>query len=528
MKKQQLNKVKADKIIAFIECLTVPSGEGQGEKFKLREWQKQFIYDVYAPVDNHGIRLARRAILSMARKNGKTTLIAGLVLAHLIGPASIQNGEVYSAANSRDQASQVFKVAAQMVRAAPELYNRLRVIDSTKHITCYGNGSFYKAIAADAGVQHGLNPSMVIFDELAQAKNRDLYDALDTSMGARKEPLFIIISTQSNDPEHILSRLIDDGLNASDDSAVCHLYAVPDTADVFDATQWKKANPALGDFRSLKEFTALAERAKRIPSEENKFRNLYCNQRTSSTASLISRREWQACIGNAKLKPGEDIYLALDLSSVNDLTALAAVSATDKSRVQVFMWKPQEQLKEHSNRDFGHGDHRYDVWAKQGHLLTTPGKVIDHAVVARKVVELCKTYKVRGCAYDRHKIDYFIRALDSIDYPSHKEGDADSGGLKLVPWGQGFVSMGPAIDAFETLVLNRELVHSNNPVLNWNIANAIAVLDAAGNRKLDKDKARFRIDGAQALAMVLGLKARDLQGGVVSDLADFMSGAVMN
>jgi phage terminase large subunit-like protein len=149
--------------------------------------------------------LVRRAILSIARKNGKTALIAAMVLAHLVGPEQIPNGEIFSAANDREQASQVFKVARQIVEADPELQSIIRVIPSTKTLACYSNGSFYRAISAEAGTKHGLNPSFVIYDELAQAKNRELYDVLDTSMGARSEPLFAVISTQSNDPEHILS-----------------------------------------------------------------------------------------------------------------------------------------------------------------------------------------------------------------------------------------------------------------------------------------------------------------------------------
>lgn len=115
------------------------------------------------------------------------------MLAHLVGPEAIENGEIYSAANDREQAAQVFKVAAQIVRADPELAGMVRVVDSTKHIACYSNGSFYKAVSAEAGTKHDLNPSLVIFDELAQARNRELYDVLDTSMGARAEPLFITI-----------------------------------------------------------------------------------------------------------------------------------------------------------------------------------------------------------------------------------------------------------------------------------------------------------------------------------------------
>ncbi|MEH6477103.1 MAG: terminase large subunit, partial [Sneathiella sp.] len=201
------SKARAQRVIDFVECLIVPSGAGAGRPFVLKKWQKKFIFDVYAPQRN-GLRVVRRAIFSVARKNGKTALIAALVLVHLVGPEAETNGEIYSAANDREQAAIVFKFAAQLVRADPELMNLLNVVDSTKTISCYGNGSFYKAISAEAGTKHGLNPTFAIYDELAQAKNRELFDTLATAMGARAEPLFTIISTQSKDPQHILSEMI--------------------------------------------------------------------------------------------------------------------------------------------------------------------------------------------------------------------------------------------------------------------------------------------------------------------------------
>jgi phage terminase large subunit-like protein len=418
-----------------------------------------------------------------------------------------------------------------MVRADPELAAKLKIVDSSKTIINYANGSVYRAISAEAGTKHGLNPSMVIYDELAQAKSRALYDVLDTSMGAREEPLMIVISTQSNDPQHLISQLIDDGLNSGDPSIVCHLYEVPDEegVDIFDEKNWYLANPALGDFRGMKDLRAIAEQAARLPSEEAKFRNLYLNQRVSGTASVVSRREWLACAGDARIEPGEEVFLALDLASVNDLAALAMVSAHDRDRLKVWMWKPDGVLRDHSDRDFGHGNWRYEEWAKAGWLETTPGRVIDHGVIADKIIWACKTYRVIGMAYDRHKIEYLMRELDRKNFPSHKEGDASASleDLLLVPWGQGFVSMGPAIDALEQSITNRELVHENNPLLNWNFGNAIAVMDAASNRKLAKDKARFRIDGAQATAMVIGYKKRTNDGDRYA-MDDFLKNAVMS
>jgi phage terminase large subunit-like protein len=455
----------------------------------------------------------RRAILSMARKNGKTALIACLVLAHLTGPQQIPNNEIYSAANDREQAGLVYRMAAQIVRGTPWLAERCRCVDSTKTIACYWNGSFYRALSAEHGTKHGLNPSVVIYDELAQAKSRELYDVLDTSMGARSEPLFIVISTQSNDPEHILSKLIDDGINANDPTIVCHLYAVPETADVFDPKVWRLANPALGDFRSLADLKASAAKASRMPAEEPKFRNLNLNQRVAPTASLISRAEWMACSGNAELEPGEPVYLGLDLSSVTDLTALIIGSAADeRTRIKPLFWKPHEMLGVHSARDFGGGNDRYTQWHAQGHLLTTPGRAIHPGAIAMRIAELSNQFHIVGMAYDRWRIADLLRELDRVGLAAWEDKGPDSkrgSGLRIVSWGQGFRDMAPAIDAFEREVIERTLVHPNNPVMNWNMANAVATLDPSGNRKLDKDKARFRIDGAVALAMLCGLKARD-------------------
>jgi phage terminase large subunit-like protein len=509
------DKVRADKVIRFIENLTVPSGYGAGGKFKLRPWQKKFVRDIYEPTGTDGLRLVNRAILSIARKNGKTAIIAALVLVHLIGPEAIPNGEIFSAANDRKQAAQVFKTAKQMILADPELRARVTIVESTKRMVGRRQGTFYEAMSAEAGTKHGLNPSFVVFDELAQARNRTLYDVLDTSMGAQKEPLFVVISTQSNDPEHILSKLIDDGLHSGDPRIVCHLYAAPeDTPDeaLFDEATWKLANPALGDFRSLKDFRALADKVKRSPAEEPKFRNLYLNQRVSPTASLLARAEWVACAGPAELVAGEEVYLALDLSSTNDLTALVAISADERSRVNAFFWKPEDLLQDHSSRDFGSGHKQYDTWHKAGLLDVTPGRTIDPQAVALKVAELTQRYRVVALAYDRWRIDEFLRELDRIGlqaYRDDQQGSQQGSGLRLVPWGQGFKDMAPAIDALELAVAEQKLEHPNNPVLTWNIANAVATMDPAGNRKIDKNKARFRIDGAVALAMGMGLKMRD-------------------
>ena len=455
--------------------------------------------------------MVRRAILSIARKNGKTALIAALALAHLVGPEAIPNGEIYSAANNRDQAAIVFKFARQIVECDRELRAMIEVVPSTKTMIASPTGSIYRAVSAEAGTKHGYLPSLVIYDELAQARNRELYDVLDTSFGARDEPLFVTISTQSNDPEHILSKLIDDGLSQTDPAIVCHLYAADEDCALDDEAQWLKANPALGIFRDREDLVAAVRKAMRMPAEEPKVRNLFLNQRVSPSSPLIARAEWFACaaVNPVEFADGEEVYLGLDLSSVLDLTALVMGSTTEPMRVRSFFWKPEELLREHSDRDFGAGNLRYVEWHDAGHLKVSPGKSIDPSVIALFIANLTRRYRIVGLAYDRWRIDELMREFDRLGLQTYKEGDKNGDGLRLVPWGQGFKDMGPAIDALELAITERSLVHSNNPLLNWNVGNAIATTDPAGNRKLDKGKARFRIDGAVALAMLLGLRARD-------------------
>lgn len=513
------NTKRIKRVIQFIEQLTVPSGKGEGHPLKLRPFEKKFIKAIYGPMTVTGERRTRRAILSMARKNGKSLMTATLALTHLVGPESIKNGEIYSAANDREQASIIFRYACQVVRSDQELSSLVRIVDSTKTMIFMENGSVYRAVSAEVGTKFGLNPSVVIYDELAQSKSRDLYDALDTSMAARAEPLFIVISTQSNDPKHILSELIDDGLAGHDPSVICHLYAVPDDADdekIFtDQKLWKMANPALGDFRSLEEMRNAAKRARRLGSFESAFRNLYLNQRVDAQSPLIPRMEWLGCHDpNAGIKEGEKVYLGLDLSAKTDLTALVAVTAApNRDSIKAWFWKPEELIRDHENRDRV----PYWSWVQSGYIQACPGRAIDYDWVLEQLIKVCREFDVVGMAYDRWRIEDLLNSAERAGFPCYVEKKdkngrsiVEQGALRMVPWGQGYKDMAEPVDVLEVSILERKLKHDGNPVLTWNVSNAVTISDPAGNRKLDKSKTRFRIDGVVALTMALGLKSRDL------------------
>lgn len=511
------NEARAQRAIDFVEKLKITIGEDAEAKtatFKLRDWQEAFVRDVFEPCDeNTGKRKVRRAVLSIARKNGKTELAAALILLFLIGPEAEMNGEIYSAANDKNQASIVFKAVKRMIDASPALSRRLKVVLSSRTIYVKGSdvkgkGSVFRALAAEDDKIHGLNPSFVVYDELAQAKNRKVLSALTTSQGARKEPLFLAISTQNNEPTHPLSEMIDDGLAVNedgskvDDTIVVHLYAADDDCDLLDEEQWKKANPALGDFRSYDDMKSMALRAERLPSEEAEFRLLCLNQRVSLNAPLIAQADWKRCRAEFEYRPKEPIYLGLDMSKTTDLTALVAVSIEDGSRTKGWYWKPEGLLEDHVKRDRA----RYDLWAKDGWLTLAPGRDINPRLIARKVLDLCDMYDVRGLAFDRHRMAEVLRYFDD-EGAIAQDGVGD--GLRLVKWGQGFVDFSPAVNAFERAVLTGDLKHDGNPLTTFCVSNAQSTMDPAGNRKLDKSATRFRIDGAVSLAMALGLKALD-------------------
>lgn len=494
---------RADRVIQFIENLTITSGADAGKPFILREWQKAIIHQIYDPVTSDGKRIARQALITMGRKNGKTQLAAALVLCHLFGPESEQRGQVYSAAADRAQASLVFAECAAMIRADPELDRICNIIESTKRIVHFASGSFYSALSSDSKTKHGFSASFLVYDELGQAPNRELYDVLTTSVGARAEPLTVIISTVASSPTHIMSELVDYGRKIQegtirDPAFIPFIYEVPADADPWDEANWYAANPALGDFRSLDEMRAYAATAKRIPAREATFRSLYLNQPVAAEARFVSSVDWTDCQGEidpAALR-GKRCWAGLDLSSTTDLTALVLYFPDDAGAVVPFFWVPAAQLEDRERRDRV----PYLTWERQGLLEATLGRAVDRLAIAHRLAQISADYDLQGVAFDRWRIED-LRALlarEGIDLP-------------LVEFGQGFASMGPAVDALETAILDRKLQHDGNPLLRWCVSNAVVRIDPAGLRKIDKSRSAERVDGVVALAMAVGLYSRQNQ-----------------
>src|SRR5262249_38736257 len=389
--------VCAADIIEFIETVCfIPEGRLVGKNLKLAAWQKDLVRLIY---DNkHG---TRRALISMGRKNAKTTLSACLLLAHLCGPPakSKPNSQLYSAAQSRDQAGIIFSLAAKMVRLNPALARIVAIQETAKSLICPELGTRYRALSAEASTAYGLSPSFIVHDELGQVRGprSPLYEALETATAASVDPLSIIISTQSPTDADLLSVLIDDALAEHDPRTVIKLYTAPPELDPFDEATIKLANPAYGTFLNPREVLDMAAAARRMPARQAEYENLILNRRVESSNVFVTPAVWKACSEEPGSLAGLPLYGGLDLSEVADLTALVLIGWRDnKWRVQPTFWLPEEGLAERSTTDHV----PYDLWRARGFLQTTPGKTISYEFVANHLRGLFGRYNIAKLGFD--------------------------------------------------------------------------------------------------------------------------------
>lgn len=483
-----------DRAVRFINNLTHTKGEWAEQPFALRPWQEAILVPLFGSLNAEGRRRYRTCYVEIPRKNGKTELAAAIALYMLLGDGE-RGGEVYSAAVDREQASLVFNVAAQMVRNDPELSAACEIIDSRRRIYCPRTNSFYTAIPAEAPGRHGYNASAVIYDEIHAAPNRDLYDVLSTSTGARRQPMTFVITTAGWDRNSICYELHDyavkvrDGIIA-DDTFLPVLFGAPAEADWLDEDVWRACNPALGDFRSMEEMRTAALRAREVPGQQNAFRRLYLCQWTEQANRWLDMSVWDENAASAPASLDDrDCFAGLDMSSTRDVTALVLYFPDEDGGGDVlpFFWVPEETIRERSRRDRV----PYEEWAREESLRTTDGNVVDYDVVRAAINELGQRYHIREIAIDR---------WNSTQLQTQLQGD----GFTVVGFGQGFASMTAPTKELERLVLERKLRHGGHPILRWMAGNVAVQQDPAGNLKIDKAKSTERVDGMVALAMAVG------------------------
>lgn len=498
----------ADRAVAFFaECLTHVTGEWRGQPFILADWQATIVRDIFGWKRADGTRKYRTVFIAVPRKAGKTTLAAGLALYALYCDGE-PGAQVINAAADREQAALCFEAAQGMVKAEPALESRSTVY--RRSIVVPNSGSSYKVLSSEAYSKHGMSCSYIGADELHAWPDRELWDVLTTSTGARRQPLTVATTTAGFDRHSICFELWDyaikvrDGI-VTDDTFYPAIFAADKDDDWTDPAVWHKAHPGLGISVKQDYFEQECAKAKALPSYENTFRRLLLNQWTESDVRWLSMDAWDACGEALPDLAGATCYAGLDLSSTTDITALVlAFPIGGKVYLKPYFWIPEEGIERRVRRDRV----PYDQWAKDGVIQTTPGAVIDYEFIRAKLGDLAEKFHIKEVAIDR---------WNATQLSTQLAGD----GFEVVGFGQGFASMASPTREFERLVIGQDLAHGGNPVLRWMASNVSVEMDAAGNMKASKKKSTERIDGIVAAIMAIGRMDQHLEGGEFHDFTEF-------
>jgi phage terminase large subunit-like protein len=489
----RFDESRGEDVIDFLEAFCKLShGKWAGQTIRLMDWQKDRIKRLYGWLREDGSRRFRTSYLEVPKKNGKSTEIAGRANYHAIADGE-PVPEVHLNAVDRQQASIIFDEAARMVEASPALRRRLSVIPSRKTIVSPINSGKIVANSADVPSKDGLNPSVVIFDELHRQAKRDMWSVFRYAGAARFQYLIDAITTAGDTRDSICWEQHEKSvaINAGELRDWTHLgiiYAAdPEIDDLENPKTWKKANPSLGETIRIDDFRAELEDAKRDPFDWANFLRLRLNIWGVQERQWIEPAAWESCGRVSGIEPfrGLPCFLGLDLSANKDLTALAIVTGSreDRFRATFKYWLPKDSIEEAERRDRV----PYREWAEKGWLTLTPGRVVDYGFIRQSILELCESLDVRLLLADPFNAFQFATELET----------EHSVPIKLLR--QGYLSLSGPTKELERAIRGGIFDHDGSPVSAWNMRNAIVVKDAGGNIKLDKQKGRNKIDGAAAL-----------------------------
>jgi phage terminase large subunit-like protein len=501
----------AQRAIDFFKFLKHSKGKWAGESFTLEPWQQFIVYSLFGWKQADGTRRFRFAHVEVARKNGKTTLWAGVGL-YLFFADGEPGAEVYCAATKKDQAKILFSEAERMRSASPGLKKRIASFRNNMNIP--GTASKFEPLGADEDTLDGLNPHGALVDELHAHKTRGLWDVLETAMGARRQPLMAAITTAGSDREsicwkqHEYGEKILTGIN-HDDSFFVFIACLDEDDDWEDERNWGKANPNLGISVNVEDLRARALKAKQMPSALNSFLRLRLNKWTNSETAAIRVEDWRKCIGFSmegkdarslrsemeEALAGRECFLGVDLASTEDIACsgklFPPIEETDPYIFIPHFYVPEERLEE----KIAEWRQPYDVWAREGFLVATEGNVIDYDVIGQQVLSDFERYQVRELTFDPWNATQFANNLQ-------KAGIAPE---KLVKFPQTTGTFAePTKQLLEVLIPNRKIAHLGNPVLTWMASNLLIKEDNNGFKRPVKGKGRGKIDGLVSLIMALG------------------------
>lgn len=498
---------RSNKAQRFFETvLKLNGGEYEGQPFKLLWWQKFVIGSLFGWMGVDGFRRFRSAYIETAKGSGKSPLAAGIGMTGLVADGE-SRAEIYSAATKKDQAMILFRDAVAMVDHSPELSIRLQKSGTGErcwNLAYLATGSFFRPISSDDG-QSGPRPHIALIDEIHEHKTNTVVEMMRAGTKSRRQALIFMITNSGSSRHgpcwgyHEYGAQVAEGTRI-DDAFFPYICALDEDDDPFESEEcWSKANPSLqeANLPGYKYIREQVTEAKGMPSKEAIVRRLNFCQWTDAESPWISHEVWKGAFLAFEIESlrGRRAVAGLDLSSTTDLTGLTfLVEPAEKNepwKIVPFAWLPDADLQRKSDTDRV----PYVQWAAEGYLNTTPGRAINKRIVLQKLSAMCEFFDVLAVAYDRWRIeDLLVIAEDEgISLP------------EMVPFGQGYKDMSPALENFERMLLSNEIVHNGHPILTMCAGNAVTDSDPAGNRKLDKQQATGRIDLIIAAVMAAGL-----------------------
>ena len=483
---------RAERPIQFIERFCRHSkGEWAGKPVRLELFQKAFISALFGFVDEKTrVRQYREAMLYVARKNGKSTLLSGLALYCLIADGEA-GAEVYSAASKKDQAKLVFNEAVNMVRQSKELAGITKKRKSDLYFAL--NFSKMQPLGRNSDTLDGLNASLVIIDELHSIKDRNTYEVMKQSQSARRQPLLIMITTAGTVRECIFDDMykyassVVDG-TVKDEHFLPILYELDDKSEWRDPSKWEKANPSLGHIKKLDDLIGKVERAKQSPRD--------------LTGVLVKDFNVIQTVGSAWLT-FDDInneetfelerfkgYYAIggvDLSHVGDLTAatLLLMDKSEKRYVTQMYWLPKDHFEKRVHEE----KIPYDKWYESGLLRLCEGNQINYSDVTKWFLEMVETYELTPAwiYYDPYSAAYWVQEMQSA-------------GFNLVKCYQGVKTLSLPMQKLAADLQSKKINYNNNVLLKWCITNTGVKTDVNGNiQPVKAQSAKYRIDGLASL-----------------------------
>ena len=488
------------RILRFFDFLRHSTGEFAGQRFILSDWQQAYLWVLFGWKKREtGYRRFRTSYLEISRKNGKSTLSAGVAL-YLLECDGEQGAQVYSAATKRDQAKLVHGEAVRMVRASKAL---------SSHITLRADNMFdlktnskFEPLSSDYNSLDGLNIHGAIIDELHAHKTRDLWDVLETATGARRQPMLFAITTAGLSRESIcreqheyLEKVLEG--SAQDDSYCGIIFTLDDGDDYTDEAVWIKANPNLEVSVKLDDLQRKLKKAQEMPAALNAFLRLHMNVWTQAEERWINPDAWALCGGRTEIEElrDEPCYAGLDLSTVNDLTALV-LKFPRTGDVLCWFWIPEDNMAVRERRDRV----PFSSWVRRGYVEATPGNVVDYEYIKERLRKISTEFRgLKEIGYDPYMATQIAIQLEEE-------------GFNVVPVRQGWVTLSPALKELEREYLSCELKHGDNPVMKWMASNLVVKKDSAENYVPDKAHSIDRIDGIVALCIAISrqINAREV------------------